>query len=47
MVNQLQRLGVPVLGVVANFVDHTPRSYDGYSYGGGAASIAASDASVK
>jgi capsular exopolysaccharide synthesis family protein len=33
LVNQLKRLGIPVLGVVANFVDHPVRSYEAYTYG--------------
>lgn len=36
LVYQLQRLGVPVLGIVANFVDRPARSYEGYGYGPGA-----------
>lgn len=30
---QLERLGAPVLGLVANFAEHTGRSYEGYGYG--------------
>jgi capsular exopolysaccharide synthesis family protein len=33
LVNQLKRLAIPVLGVVANFVDHPVRNYEGYAYG--------------
>ncbi len=33
LVFQLQRLGVPVLGLVANFGERAGRSYDGYGYG--------------
>ena len=29
-----ERLGVPVLGVVANFAEHAVRNYSGYAYGG-------------
>jgi succinoglycan biosynthesis transport protein ExoP len=45
LVHQLKRLGIPVLGVVANFVDHPVRSYDGYSYGAAKPPAAASRAS--
>jgi receptor protein-tyrosine kinase len=33
LVFQLQRLAVPVLGLVANFAERSGRSYDGYGYG--------------
>jgi capsular exopolysaccharide synthesis family protein len=33
LAEQLERLGAPVLGLVANFAEHTGRSYDGYGYG--------------
>lgn len=40
LVYQLERLAVPVLGVVANFVDRPARSYEGYAYGTGVTSNA-------
>lgn len=33
LVEQLERLGAPTLGLVANFAEHTGRSYEGYGYG--------------
>lgn len=33
LAEQLERLGAPVLGLVANFSEHTGRSYEGYGYG--------------
>lgn len=33
LAEQLERLGAPTLGVVANFAEHTGRSYEGYGYG--------------
>lgn len=33
LAEQLERLGAPVLGLVANFAEHTGRSYEGYGYG--------------
>lgn len=33
LAEQLDRLGAPTLGLVANFAEHTGRSYEGYGYG--------------
>jgi tyrosine-protein kinase len=33
LAEQLERLGAPTLGLVANFAEHTGRSYEGYGYG--------------
>lgn len=33
LTDQLERLSAPILGLVANFAEHTGRSYDGYGYG--------------
>lgn len=33
LAEQLERLGVTTFGLVANFAEHTGRSYDGYGYG--------------
>lgn len=33
LAEQLERLGAPTLGMVANFAEHTGRSYEGYGYG--------------
>ncbi len=33
LVGQLERLSVPVLGLVANFADRPARAYEGYGYG--------------
>jgi tyrosine-protein kinase len=33
LTEQLERLGAPILGLVANFAEHTGRSYEGYGYG--------------
>jgi capsular exopolysaccharide synthesis family protein len=33
LAEQLERIGAPTLGLVANFAEHTGRSYEGYGYG--------------
>jgi tyrosine-protein kinase len=33
LAEQLERLGAPTFGLVANFAEHTGRSYEGYGYG--------------
>ena len=33
LAEQLERLGAPTLGLVANFAEHTGRAYEGYGYG--------------
>lgn len=33
LAEQLDRLGAPTLGLVANFSEHTTRTYEGYGYG--------------
>lgn len=33
LAEQLERLGAPILGLVANFSEHTSRAYEGYGYG--------------
>jgi Mrp family chromosome partitioning ATPase len=33
LADQLERLSAPILGLVANFAEHTGRSYQGYGYG--------------
>lgn len=33
LTDQLERLSAPILGLVANFAEHTGRSLDGYGYG--------------
>jgi Mrp family chromosome partitioning ATPase len=33
LAEQFDRIGAPTLGLVANFAEHTGRSYEGYGYG--------------